>query len=222
MPSLIIAQGSANVPGDIASVTLDTRGASIIYMFGYSVFGVAEPLPLHFDSEGNTWFELANTFSTCNGGLNGYRVFNPNVSTTHTFRVGGNSINGTQLVVLALAPTFTGPSYILRRADSNVNPAKPGLLNPLINNFAMVTAVMAGCGLAAPTVDSGFAIAATLPQMSVAIQVLATPSPIDVTWTGIVPGTNPNTRTAGTIIEGFGVYTGQPPLSKSNTRIYEA
>lgn len=223
MSSLIIAQDAVSVPGALATLTLDTRGATVIYIFAYAVFGVGEPSG-GFDSEGNTWFEMANEFSTCNGGLNGYRVFNPNTSATHNFRVQGNTIGGTQLIVMAFLPTFSGDFYILRRTVSNVNPIKPGSLTPPDNNYVLVTAALAGCGLTAPTVDSGFSITETLPNISVATEVLATPSLIDVIWTGLtaVPG-QPN-PTGGAIIEGFGIFDGTPPPPPgfSKCHVYES
>ena len=225
MAGLIIASGAAIVsnPTNRATLTLDTRGATVIYIFAYSVFQPGVPFD-GLDSKGNTWLGLGNPFATCNGSTGAWRVFNPITSATHNFRVNGNPSWTTQLIVVAMAPTFTGNSYVLRRADSDQPaPAHPGAINPLVNNYAMITSCVAGCGFDVPLVDSGFSIVEALPEIAVATSV-QTAGLIDVSWSGFTPnpGAPGGIVTAGVIIEGFGIYNGQPPPGGSNTRIYEA
>ena len=226
--SLIIAQGSSISTTGRAEVTLDTRGATVIYIFGYGVFNVDGTPPDGHDSEGNVWVGLANPFSTCNGSTGAIRCFNPVTSAAHNFRVQAftGSFEGvaftTQIIVLAFAPTLFGSSYLHRNADSNKNPVKPGSINVTVDNYVMVTVVQAGCGLLAPTVDFGFSILETQPNLSAAYAVGTVPMVVDLTWTGLVPiPAQPDPRGAS-IVEGFGIYNNQPPLSSNNTRIYEA
>jgi hypothetical protein len=219
---LIIAHGSNRVlSGGLPVVTLDTRGATVIYIFGASVFGVAEPLPLHYDDQGNTYTLMSNPFGTCNGGMNGLRCFNPNTSATHTFRVGGNVSFYTDLIVLAIAPDFAGGSFLHKRERSNQNPIKPGSLPTVDVNYVMVSGVVGGCGLAGTTIDSGFDIIESLPEMAVALRVEPAPTTVDLTWSGLVAtGSQPN-PTGGVVVEGFGTYSGRV-LPTSNSRVYEA
>jgi hypothetical protein len=221
---LIIASGKTTVSsGGLPVLTLDTRGATVIYIFGSSVFGVAEPLPLHYDDQGNHYTLMSNPFSTCNGGMNGLRCFNPNTSATHTFRVGGNVSFWTDLIVLAIAPDFAGDSFVHKRERSGqIDPVMPGSLPTSVPNYVMVSGVVIGCGSGGMGIDSGFTIIQQTLHMGVALAVQALPTTIDLTWTGLlaVPG-QPN-PTAGVVVEGFGTFSNTPPPTGSNTRIYEA
>ncbi len=234
--SLIIASGSIRIPGTgnvfgpglTADLTLDTRGATVIYLFGWATFAVREP-DTAWDNQGNTYTLMANPFSTCNGGMQGLRVFNPQTSATHNFRATGNtSFAGTELIVVAFAPTVSGFAYLNNRADSNVFPVKAGAdQGPIItpfNDALFVAAAHAGCGWGAgPDVDSGFTIIERLLHMAVAYNTIPlVTTAVDPIWTTL--GTLPDqpSPTGGATLEGFGIFTGDQPVSQGNVRIYEA
>lgn len=236
MADVIIAHGKASIPGNgvisdpgyEASVTLDTRGAKVIYAFGWAVFSVTEPDD-HWDNLGNTYTLLSNPFSTCNGGMQGIRIFNPLTDANHRISVRGNSsFGGTEIIVVAFAPTLSGNGYLNNRATSNCNPVKAGSdQGPIIapfNNALFVAAAHAGCGwFEGPQIDSDFILLDTLIHLGVAYNVIPLVStPIDPTWTtlGVIPD-QPN-PTGGAILEGFGIFNGNAPVSANNTRIYEA
>lgn len=238
MPGLVSIVGSNVSITGRASVTLDTRGCTAIYVFSYATFNADGIPPDGFDSEGNDWFQLGNPFSTCNGSTGSIRSFNPTTSQFHNFRMVGptGSFGGfpftVQMIVVAMKPTvILDDPHIQRRSDSSQPaPAHPGFFEDTTDNFAMITSCMAGCGLSTPsdptnplTVDSGFTIVENLPNIAVATNVLVTAGLVDVAWSGFTvnldaPG---GITTAGVIIEGFGIYI-TPPPSSGGTRIYEA
>lgn len=235
MSDVIVAHGKNFVPGDgnpfgpgfEISVTLDTRGAKVIYIFGWGIFSVGEPDD-HWDDQGNTYFLMANPFSTCNGGMQGLRVFNPQTNASHRFSVkAGSSYGGTEIIVVAFLPTLSGNGYVNTRADSNCNPVKAGKDGPIIapfNNALFVAAAHAGCGwFGEQQIDSDFNMIDRLPHLAVAYKTVPLVStPVDPIWTtlGIIPD-QPDPRGAA-ILEGFGIFNGDQPTSTGNTRIYEA
>src|ERR1035437_5415276 len=228
---LIIAHGSAFIPGTgtvfggglEVSLTLDTRGATVIYIFGSAVFNINESGS--FDSEGNTYTLIADTFSTCNGGISGLRVFNPKTSATHRFSITGQSpYNGTELIVVAFAPTVTGPPYVNNRAISVCNPVHAGSITTPFNDAVFVAAAGAGCGWDnTPQIDSDFTMIDTLTHLAVAYKVVPLISTlVDPIWTTLLTTPGQLDPRGEAILEGFGIFTGDRPFSKGNTRIYEA
>jgi hypothetical protein len=230
--SLVLISGAAISITGRASVTLDTRGANVIYIFGYAVFDVDATPPDGFDSEGNTWAGIGNPFSSCSGSMASERCFNPITSATHNFRVvgpkgrTGEGVDFTvQIIVVAMKTTInlTDPLIQRRAASGQVAPARPGSFSDTVDNFAMITACQAGCGLTDPSVDSGFIIEQSLPNLVVATATLLVAGTVNVAWSGFTPslGAPGGIGTAGVLIEGFGIYI--PPSSSGvGTRIYEA
>lgn len=243
MPGLVLNSATAISPPPYgtsgsfsgrASLTMDTRGATAIFVFVYAA-GNADGIPVDGrDSEGNTWDDAGNPFSTCSGSTGSARCFFPKTSATHNFRAVGPSFNfaghlyTVQLIVIALIPTLTGNFYLTTREASNqAESAHPGAFTTPFNDYAMIASCMAGCGFTnALAVDSGFTIVQQLDNIAVATCVKPTIGLVDVAWSGFAIPFSPdnplNRPTAGVIIDGFGIYTGQSPSGTSNTRIYEA
>lgn len=215
--SVIIAHTSnLSLSGGVVCGPIDTTGSTAIYIFGWGVFGVFQP-STGFDSYGNTWVLVGNPFSTCNGGLSGYRCFNPVCGPGHTFGlVPGLNTYGTEIAVVAMRPVDPTGTWALRRtqAASGQNPIQPGVFSPpapAVANYVIVAAGMAGCGLTPVGVDSGFILLEALPQMGMAYQVLASvPPTLNPTWTTLVPG-GTGGSTGAALMEGMGVYNGPPP-----------
>jgi hypothetical protein len=213
MAGLIIAQGAASETGvPVVNVTLDTRGATVIYIFSHTTFTGGEP-PGGYDNLGNAWFLVADPFSTCNGGMQMLRCFSPVTSATHTFGISGDPAFPCEIIVVAMAPTLSGDLYVLDRARSGqFAPVKPGALTPVVDNYVMISCLEAGCGLTGPAVDSGFTIIEQLGHLAVATFVQPVFGPtIDLGWTGLTPG-GIGGSTGGAAVEGFGIFTGVPPV----------
>ncbi len=226
--ALVLNHATATVGAGsgIATVTLDTTGATAIYIFAYSVFQPAIPASGFFDSENNTWFQTGNPFATCNGSMGSWRCFNPITSSSHSFRVQGNPSWTTEVIVVALQPTFGGTVYNITRARSNqAAPAKPGSFTATYNNLAMVSGIQVGCSIQSGlTVDSGFTIVDQLLHLAVAVGVQPTPGLVDITWDGIFDASLNPSPTAGLLIESFGIYDGSPPPppTAGKWEVYEA
>src|ERR1035437_157422 len=193
---LIVAQGTNTVTGPgTCSVTLDTTGATIIYIIGFGTFGVSAPGGGgDYDAGLNTWISVSNPISTCNGGMEILRVSSPVTSATHTFSFYSGYPYPIEVVVVAFHPDFSDASYIRNSAvnggESHCNPVKSTPLPPIANNFIFIAAAHGGCGWVggAPAIDSGFTILYALQNLGVAYLNLGVAATVDPTWTALSPG----------------------------------
>lgn len=206
---VIVAHASAAFASGATMTTpgIDSTGATAIYIFGFSTFGVFTPV----DSYGNSWVLLDNPFSTCNGGMSGFRCFNPITGPGHTATLSGDPAYGKQIAIVAMNVTDPSGTWALRRtqAASNQDPVQPGVFSPVapsVSNYVIIAAASAGCGWTSLAVDSSFTLLESQLQLGVAYRVLASPDPtLNPGWTTLTPGGIGGSKGAA-MMEGLGTF----------------
>lgn len=138
------------------SAAIDTTGANLIFFPGVQSFSGTMTFS---DSAGNTWTSISGHasgdffFKTM-----GVYCVNPTTSSSHTFTVGGGSLNQAANIV-AVRSAITFDQQNVGVGTSSASTVQPGTITPSGAISAVFTTVgIRGDGITASSIDDGFSI----------------------------------------------------------------
>lgn len=201
----------------VTTPPIDTTGANVIYIVGWSVFTVSGTPPGGFDNKGNTYVNVGDPNSTCNGGMVLRRCFNPVVGSGHTFSISGSPSFSTEIAVVAMKVANVGV-VVNDRNGNQVNPVQcSASITPAGDDYVYVSAATAGCGWTSMSVDSGFTILETQLHLGLAYLTQSIAATINPIWSILAPG-GIGGSTGATVMESMGTFA----PTGGDWRVYEA
>jgi len=165
---------------------IDTSGASLLVV-AITTFSVTPSAGELSDSKGNTYTKRT-TYSSSSRRVTIFYCTNPTVGSGHTF-----TYASTNSFSLSLFSAFSGANtsapYDQENGD-NGNTGQPGSVTPSEDNELVFTAIATDVGSGTPTIDSGFTVIDSAPNVGgsyigggIAYKIQTTAAAVSPAWT---------------------------------------